>query len=1733
MVASTKSTMITLFSYPTARKRFVPDKPPPSGFRAALPHLRSPEARIMLPTCKKENLKATIIGPHSAERCERFRRHGLQVKCEQIQEVLKLYNAGLYLRAYQEGCNIAPLHQWRGIAGRIMAGRLAGNLGGGHLGKVLHYLAYREHPGEPEAWYYYAFVILGQRGPLEAWQFLRDHTMPDGASLELQSNWYGMKARILGIMRDFKAAHQMLEAGEEIHRDDPWLAVERCDVLERQDRYDEALSAIMRGLEIRPWYRPAVQSAAHLMQLLNKEEQSLELLQQATLQNQSMALVLQLAALQTEMRCYQDARLNYSRAIELAPLMDRKLRDWLFGMQSDAAYFCTDYSAAADLAEKSKNPFYRKVAAKLKSADQNSRRVVLPVGFVRQHHLTCGPAVVACLGRFWQKPVDHQRLAIEICYDGTANHALRQWAVEHGWLVREFRVTWETTRALIDLGVPFALSTVEPTGAHLQAVIGYDDLRGTLIIRDPYVRPVVEFVSDMTLERYASTGPLGIVLIPEEKKQLLDEVVLCEEALYDQLHGVNAALHRHDRNSACAACANLQATAPGHRLTLTAEQVIAAYDADPVTLLNCYDKLLAQYPTDCGMLIGKLQCLKTLARRDQRIDMLEKVGAVRASHPIFRELYAKELMHDAREHATVRRILRRVIHAMPLAANAYSDLASVFWDQRRFKESLEIYRFTCCLDDKNENFARSYFVASRHFKQEAEVLEMLTQRFKQFGTHSGRPAEMLFWALDALDRSSEAFSLLDQAIGLRPEDGSLLLLAASSNARCGRLGQADTHMARAKGLCSEREWLRVAADIVLYKGDPREALGLWQKIVDGEPLAMDALRRVTELLAQGSGNQAAEAYLDAHCARFPHHYPLLQLRVMWFRDQLPHRYEAAVRQLMQLHPHDAWSRREMVAALLNLQQWNQAAAEADTALVLEPNHPASQYYCGLVALRRGDARQAAAAFKRAINLSVDYTPAIHELLAGENSPAGRKEALAFVHAEIVRQTIFGECLTAYREQAAKILDADEVLASLQAALQARPDLWQAWSGVTLQLTQMGKLEDAHRNGCAAVEKFGLLPALWLDLAGVYRAMADTDRERAALRQALEINRCWSIPARQLAALHIRCGDLVNARTALEEIISRSPFDVRNHGMLADVLWRMGARQKAMQHLQHALEREPAYSWGWDALKSWSRELNEPDAPLTLARQLTVTRCGDSRMWLNLAHMLYLPAQQEERLTAYNQAIAADPRCIEAYDERAAALAEAGRTEEALAACNPEVFNGDVPFELRGRVAWIQYRRGNRSQAIGDMAALIKESPRYFWGVCCLAEWYQTAGDKNQYLRTAETLVRTWPVSAVAHGFLGDALRGKGTLSEARKSFQRAVELDAAYTYAIENLFEMDLAAGKLSDAAKWEKQLDQHAAPGRSSLARLEIAAARNERNMAMVELTALCRIPAAQRWMLERALEILAGKKWSKSIGYYVREAMSRNDCNVLIGEMCVGCLAQHQHWKRCREFVNSLDAHTENFRRAMLELIQQLAVRNKFLTISALIRRYRRQLQENTELWGKIGYALKRSGRDRKVIAWMKDWRQRPDVKAWMLGNLATAYRAVGSRAEGIEVNKFAVKIDGEPADRTIHALWLAADAALLKQPDSAEAWLSQAGVTPNSPPHHRFIQTLIEAVLRRLREPDTPFSATRSQITAAVRLYPAFRKTREIKVLYRQSLYRISRSKSGLSGMLWCWNQMVQAL
>ena len=195
-------------------------------------------------------------------------------------------------------------------------------------------------------------------------------------------------------------------------------------------------------------------------------------------------LVAQLARLQTELGLHDEARRSIERFAELAPLLDKHTEQWLHPQRADAAYLCGDYAAALHHSQLSESPFHKIVADRMQAAGEDAARVLLPLGFVRQHHMTCAPATLTLVSRFWQMPVNHLSVVEAICYDGTPARSERDWAEKHGWLAREFCVTWEDTVKLIDRGIPFTLTTVEPGNAHLQAVIGYDSRRGTILARD-------------------------------------------------------------------------------------------------------------------------------------------------------------------------------------------------------------------------------------------------------------------------------------------------------------------------------------------------------------------------------------------------------------------------------------------------------------------------------------------------------------------------------------------------------------------------------------------------------------------------------------------------------------------------------------------------------------------------------------------------------------------------------------------------------------------------------------------------------------------------------------------------------------------------------------------------------------------------------------------------------------------------------------------------------------------------------------------------------------------------------------------------------------------------------------------------------------------------------------------------------------------------------------------------
>jgi hypothetical protein len=256
-------------------------------------------------------------------------------------------------------------------------------------------------------------------------------------------------------------------------------------------------------------------------------------------------------------------------------------------------------------------------------------------------------------------PADHLSVVEAICYDGTPARSERDWAETHGWFAREFCVNWADTVSLIDRGIPFTLTTVEPGNAHLQAVIGYDSRRGTILVRDPFERNLVEYSAKETFEQYRSSGPRGMAMVPIAHRQLLETLDLQDAGLYDSLYGLQQALYAHDRAQAGEAIKEMARTAANHRLTYQAQLSVAEYDCDDARVLACLEKFLALFPDDPNSWVYKLSVLRRMARRRERLDLLKSICDGKQAHPLFWQMHAAELSDDGREQARVLKLVRR------------------------------------------------------------------------------------------------------------------------------------------------------------------------------------------------------------------------------------------------------------------------------------------------------------------------------------------------------------------------------------------------------------------------------------------------------------------------------------------------------------------------------------------------------------------------------------------------------------------------------------------------------------------------------------------------------------------------------------------------------------------------------------------------------------------------------------------------------------------------------------------------------------------------------------------------------------------------------------------------------------------------------------------------------------------------------------------------------------------
>jgi tetratricopeptide (TPR) repeat protein len=1643
----------------------------------------------------------------------------------------ELYERGLILQAYRASESLGPLRTWRGAGAQVLGGRLASHLGAPRLANWLMRNAWRSDPHHAEAQYFYGYSLFRLRGPYPAWRWMQQRLeLPADAEPETTSSWYALLAEVAGTFRDFEVAERYLQDADAAMPDSPWVLVCRAHIQEMEDRYDESLSTARRALDLRSWYRPAVQSIAHLLSLLDRDAEALQLLAEASRQIESNSVVGQLYALQLELRQYREARESLDRFQELSPLAEKNVRQWLAAQRSEVAYRLGDDEAAIRYARESDDDFFKTVAERMQEpARAGAKEVQLPVGFVRQHHVTCVPATLAAISRYWSMPADHLQVADEICYNGTSNYSERRWAAEHGWVAREFTVTETSAAALLDQGIPFTFATVDPGSAHLQAVIGYDGRRGTLLIRDPYWRNAGEAIADKVLQRYRAYGPRGMALVPAGERARLEAIDLPDAAIWDELHALDGALVAHRRDEARAVYARMLETAPGHLLTREARRRLALYDSNPTEHLAAVGLLLEVNPEDQSLQLERLSCLRDLARREERLATYHELCRKKDTHPLFWQQYGQELRVDARRHGDAVWLLRRAIRRWPSEAANYYVLANLYADQRRFDESLELYRMAMCLGDKEEQFAHAYFSAATYHKQTDTALDLLRDRFARFGRKSSLPARTLFAAYMQLDRTTEALQVLEQAMQLRPDDGELLLFAADGYLSCSmeNMPRATALLENAKDRAPAGVWLRTAARLTACDGRLEDALGCWRQVLETQPLAIDAHRAVTRLLAETQGRAAALAHLEQMAARFPHHHPLHELWIEWMRDEPRETREPVIRQVLALNPDDAWVRRELALVLADQRRFDEAEEQLAAAGQLDPLNPSYHLVRAHVLQAQQRIDEARTALRQAIELSVDNDLAISELVDLCPTLAERRAVLAFVKDQLVRQVIYGDGLLAFRLHARGALDAEELLAALREALAARPDLWHAWSAVTTQLLDMNRVDEAWELSGQATERFPLVPRLWLDRAAAARAREDDAGELDALQTAYRISPGWGYAVRALCDFHERHGDFGRSRQLLEQAVARDPLEAPNHLMLAEALWREGEREAAFERVHRLVQQEPGFDQAWGLLNAWSDELGCPERTLATVRELTVRRGGEARSWLMLSKVLDAPDQREERLAALDRAIALNPRCAEAYDLRATTLARDNRWEEALAACRPTAWPEQPPVELRVRAAWIENLRGHEEEALRQMRAVVQEEPHYFDAWSQLAEWYQQRQDKAGFLEAAEALVRISPHYDVSLGCLGEARMMNEDRAGAREAFRRAFELNPAYQFAGNALFDLQLEDNDVPGAAATLATLRTHGEGPYVTARAVQLAVKQGDPAAGCDALRGLCTMECESPWPIGSAVQTLVEAGQAAAVEGILEQQLAASEAHPEVGVQWVKRRVARKDWE-CGRRLRELSQRGDLGRQATYAYIEALLQSPKPSRLLRFLRENGDWLRADTFTWGSMCYGLAGLREFRKCARWAADWREREDAAPWMLVNVLESLRAIGDEATASEVSARALDLPPAHGQHLLH-LWLAADKACRGDVAAAEEHLAAAG-SSSVDTDYAFLRTLTEGMLEVAKTPpaDRPrvFPAVRRRIDALRMHYAAYSREPARRQVYRRCLARLAADRGGLVAFLWRW-------
>jgi len=1546
-----------------------------------------------------------------------------------------LVDKSLFIEAHQLAVATGLFNSGESPEHCLLCCRLGYHLGDFRRTRIRAYLGQKRFPDDLALAVYWGYYLEQVAGTYQSLEYLKQRQvmMHPGTSADVKADALSYQALLLARLRDEAAAMDAVKQARSLAPEDPWHRVTEVRVLSMLDKYDAAMLTARRVVKRYPDFRPGIQQLAQSLVLVGQRAEALQLLTTANERFQSWLVASDLADLALDEGEYLLAEQALHDIDRYAPLADKIVKNFRRQTEIELQIHGGDYAAAATLAGNMQGPYYQHLATHLKSARPGATagRKILPVNFVRQHHNTCAPAVLSSLTGFWGRPFPMDQIVDAIWYGGTFDYQERRWAADHDWHARDFRLDWSSACKLVERGIPFAITTLNAGSGHLQAVIGVDRMLETLVIRDPYDPNKNDLLQKEFFEEQAAFGPRAILMLPRNRIALLDDIELPEIAVYDRYYEFQLALDGHDRGAALSVLDRMREMNDPVRHVLLTERKLAVYDRNEHAFLRAVEGLLELYPGDSTLLIDKQHTLHNLGHASKRIDWLRKITADDAVHPRLELALAAALVGNVRYRSEVNRLLRKTRVALSTDANWHVVMGQYRSTSQDFDRALDHYRTASCLEPAIEQYVRTYIQTATERNGLEEALQFLERRYRSMGSHGSAPAIALIQGLDEANRVAAAVELLREALQGLPEDGDLLLYGAGYLQSVNRLDESARLLERATGVANRADWLRTSARQADFSGDRAQAVAHYRALLEMDSLDIQATEYISNHLAATQGQQTALDYLGRQVQSSQGYPSMLELYARFLEEagEIP-RALGTIRQRLESAPDDTCSLRELARLTAISGHNREALSYCERLLEIEPLYARNHEMHGWLCRRTGDLAAAWMAYTRAVRLDIDSDFAVRQLLKMATSSSQREEISQLLIVELRQQVIAGNSLLSFQDEGCRIINDNTLKTTLEEALEARPDLWPAWTALIMQLLHMDLAVRALDVAREFAAQYPGMPRVWFDLARVYRQLNNELEEITALNKARELSPRWLEPVKQLADLAEKQEDWAGYRQLVQEALVYSPRVGVLWGYMSAVEEVEGNIVAAIAALEKAVSLDRDYDWAWGQLSMLYRQQGTPERLGERLRSDCENYAGETGVFQRAA--CYMEDRQEAQALLY-RARELDMLSVDCHVQAIRNLVDLQRYDEAQKEINHPVWDGLIPAEILMLKASILRRRGLLRESRVALAEVLDNAPDLLAGWEQLLGWAESDGDRDNYRTALQHLSRLQPSKAEYPARHAELLLQDGNTDAARHVLEQSFTMHPDDSYTALTYFDYLADAGEFAAAEQVLKTCLERFpwAVTYARAIRLSIQSGNDEQ--AKTFFDTLLKQEQPDEWALKTAVFWLSKQVPDANIlsriEYEMEQASAKRISGSIArvwGSVLSPDFPDDAAIEQVRKFAAMAD-NREEFLYGLLDGVGGSSTRREKLLLW-ISENYAAEIAANDDLWANMMYAMHEHYLEQEASALGAGWRQREKSPGFGFYYLASCMGIKKQWDECLAVAEHAAGLSADQSTPLLHLVMAA---------------------------------------------------------------------------------------------------------